>query len=315
MAIVISFILWINHTIDISNPDQTSVSSLAGLECPHTTARPVAVMLSSDAVARPLSGISQADMVIEMPVTPDGITRLMAVFQCQRPKEIGSVRSAREDFLPLVAGLKAIYAHWGGEATALERLNQHILDNINGLTYEGTVFYRKRGVKPPHNGFTSFKNLWDIADKLKYATHDQFVGYPHKTKLLGRTLANLVDTIAVPYNGEFAVIWHYDRATNSYLRKRDTQLELDRDNNQNVRASVVILMETTSQPIDIQYINIQTAGSGNARIFQDGVVVEGTWRKDSTSLDTKLLFIDKKGKEIPFTPGPIWIEIVTGSTQ
>ena len=65
-----------------------------------------------DPEARPLSGIGQADVIIEMPVTPNSVTRFMAVYQCQTPKEIGSVRSAREDFIPLAAGFNTIYAHW-----------------------------------------------------------------------------------------------------------------------------------------------------------------------------------------------------------
>src|SRR5437870_3059468 len=75
-------------------------SSIAGLKCDNAQRRPVAVMMPSDPEAKPLSGISAADLVMEMPVTPNGVTRFMAIFQCQTPKEIGSVRSAREDFIP-----------------------------------------------------------------------------------------------------------------------------------------------------------------------------------------------------------------------
>src|SRR3989344_6469508 len=63
-------------------------------------ARPFAVMLSSDKEARPLSGISQADIVFEMPVLDIGFTRIMAVYKCAYPKEVGSIRSSRMDFVP-----------------------------------------------------------------------------------------------------------------------------------------------------------------------------------------------------------------------
>src|SRR6185369_17960250 len=58
-------------------------SSIAGLNCDTAQRRPVAVMLASDPEARPLSGIGQADAVVEMPVTPNGVTRYMAIYQCE----------------------------------------------------------------------------------------------------------------------------------------------------------------------------------------------------------------------------------------
>lgn len=61
--------------------------------------RPIAVMLGNDPVARPLSGLSKAEMVIEMPVLINDITRLMAVYQVNSPSEIGGVRSARHNFI------------------------------------------------------------------------------------------------------------------------------------------------------------------------------------------------------------------------
>lgn len=316
LAVVVYFIFWLNHTIDVRNDGSRGpVGSLAGIRCQNAASRPVAVMLSSDEEARPLSGIGQADMVIEMPVAPNGITRMMGIFQCQRPEEIGSVRSAREDFIPLAAGLGAIYAHWGGEQGALERLNQKVIDNVNGLVYDGTVFFRKKGMDPPHNGFTSFTNLQGVISELGYATLDTFAGYPHKDAAAARSLANIVDTIDVPYPEKFAVSWHYDEKENRYLRTRSQKSEIDKITGQQVRAAVVILMETTSQDLSEMYISIETQGKGNARVFQDGVVIDGTWRKDSATLGSKLTFLGRDEKEIKFTPGPIWVEVVTGSTQ
>lgn len=159
--LTIVFIVWwnkeitINNGISIINKNETPRSLITELDCPSTEVRPIAVMLASDPEARPLSGISQADMVFEMPVDPTGITRFMAVFQCEKPKEIGSIRSARNDFIPLAASLGTIFAHWGGEHDALEKLDNHILDNIDALKYEGETFYRKAGTRPPHNGFTN----------------------------------------------------------------------------------------------------------------------------------------------------------------
>ena len=149
---------------------------LTGGECDNANDRLVAIMLSSDPEARPLSGIGQADIVFEMPVTPSGVTRMMAVFQCEQPKEIGSVRSARLDFVPLALGLDTIYAHFGGEHAVLAELDAGVIDNIDGLKYDGTTYYRKSSIPKPHNAFTNFELLKKIIGDLNYKNHNPFAG-------------------------------------------------------------------------------------------------------------------------------------------
>src|SRR5437867_1914787 len=118
----IGFSIVKNHGFSIGAGDTQAKkpSSIAGLDCDNSQRRPIAVMLESDIEGRPLTSIGQADLVIEMPVTPNGITRFMVVFQCQNPKEIGAIRSAREDFIPLATSFQSLYAHWGGEHGSLD---------------------------------------------------------------------------------------------------------------------------------------------------------------------------------------------------
>src|SRR3989344_2746761 len=184
LVFVVAFFVWWNKEITITglNPLKDTSgpkSSIAGLDCVNAERRPMAVMLAGDPETRPLSGLGQADMVFEMPVTPNGITRFMAVFQCEEPKEIGSIRSAREDFIPLAASLGAIFAHWGGEKEALDKLDGGIIENIDAMKYEGTVFYRKNSMPRPHNGFTTIDLLLDKAEALGYDSGDTFQGYAH----------------------------------------------------------------------------------------------------------------------------------------
>ena len=314
---VVIFIVWwnkeivISNGINIINKDEMSKSSITGLDCSSADVRPIAVMLASDLEARPLSGIGQADMVFEMPVDPTGITRFMAVFQCEKPKEIGSIRSARNDFIPLAAGLKTIYAHWGGEHGVLEKLDNHIIDNIDALKYEGETFYRKAGIRPPHNGFTNLDLLTKTAKNLKYDLKNSFSGYPHQKDNSKENLSNLAGQISVNYPGSHNVNWIYDPNKNLYSRLRDSSAEIDKDNGQIVKAGVVIVMNTTSKFLREQYISVDVQGEGGARIYQNGGLVSGRWKKDPARLESKLFFYDDSGKEIQFAPGKVWVEIVT----
>ena len=250
---------------------EKKISSISGEECENAGARPFAVMISSDAEARPLSGIGEADMVFEMPVVDNGFTRMMAVFQCGRPKEVGSVRSSRLDFVPLALGLDAIYAHFGGEQEVLEELNGGVIDNIDGLKYDGTYYFRKAGIPRPHNSFTNFDLLTEIATKLGYNLEGAKVSYPHDPPSRKATEGqeNYVEPPAV-FNKGFEVVWKYNKEANSYFRSRSGKAEMDKNTGEQVAVKNVVIMETTWSPINKDYIRVKTVGSGSATVYKDG---------------------------------------------
>lgn len=313
------FLFWFNSSFEVvnsgNNSDQViqgNVSSLTGESCEKYNKRPVAIMMAADPSARPLTGISQADMIFEMPVTPGAIPRFMAVFQCGSPKEIGSIRSAREDFVPLAAGLGALYAHWGGERDALEKLNSKIIENIDALKYDGTVFYRKKGVKPPHNGFTTLDNIYGVSEKLNYSLENKFEGYPRDNKNeTSKSLSNISNVIDINYPEPYNVRWVYDSQTSSYKRYRGGEPEIDKEIGNQVSVPVVVVMETRSKDLNKDYIAVETKGSGPVKIYQGGFYTSGTWKKNSDGISGKLYFYDDKNNEIKLRTGKIWIQIKT----
>lgn len=307
------FIAWWRHNIEVVGKTSESLSRLTGLPCPHSDRRPFAVMMASDPVARPLSGIGQADMVFEMPVTPDGVTRMMAVFQCSDPHDIGSVRSARDGFIPLAASLDAIYAHWGGEHGALEQLNSGILNNLDALKYEGTYFSRKASIKPPHNGFTSIDQLLEGAHALGYRLTTAFSGYEHQNSAPTANISNLATDISIPYPIPYDVRWVYDQQNKIYRRFRAGTPEIDAGTGQQVAVHAVAVLETTAQPLRDQYLTITIQGSGALTLYENGVAIHGVWRKDPLRLDSKLRFLDPQGKDIQMTPGTLWVSFVTAT--
>lgn len=316
---VIFWIWWRGADITITNDPGDSAknllpkSSISGISCDRYNRRPLAIMMASDPETRPLSGISEADLVFEMPVTPNGITRFMAVFQCFSPTEIGSIRSAREDFIPLAAGLDAIYAHWGGEREALARLNSHVINNVDGLKFDGTVFYRKKGIPMPHNGFTNLEKLSEQAKKFEYRLDNKFKGYVNGEVTAQRNLSNIAESIDIEYPHPYNAKWVYNQAKNEYDRFRGDKPETDRNNNSQVTAKVIIVMKTNSTYISKDYIRVATQGEGDALIYQNGIMQSGRWKKDPAILDSKLTFYGQDAKEITFLPGKKWIEIVVSS--
>lgn len=305
-----------NRSVSIGNnsqnnnqqQDKNGISPITGLKCENYNRRPIAVMLAEDPITRPLSGIADADLVIEMPVITGSITRMMAVFQCSSSDEIGSVRSARHDFIPLALGLDAIYAHWGGSHFAYEQLNKGIIDNIDAMVNPYEAYYRTPDKLEPHNGFTSMERLINAAQKLKYRMENKFSGYPHLKKInKGASNGKLV----IGYAGIYKVYYDYDKEDNVYRRWRNNLRETDKNTGNQVEASVVIAMRADSRMIEPpDYNDVDIEGEGEAIIYQNGTEIKGFWKKTGTYSNSKLIFFDSNNKEIEFTPGKIWIEII-----
>lgn len=296
-----------NFSITVSPGAEEKKSPISGLECDNYKRRPIAVMIADDPVARPASGIYFADLVVEMPVITGDITRMMAVFQCENPEKIGSIRSTRHDYIPLARGLDAILVHWGGSHYALNILKNKIMDNIDVLSSD-SFFWREPGFSSPNNGYSSMANILKAMSYFTYRQETNFSGYPHfipdnMEKKSGGILE-------IGYTNPYNVRYEYDPKTNSYFRWRGGIAEKDRLNGKQIEAKNIIVMRAFSRQLEKDYNDVDVEGEGRAVIYRNGDEIKGSWQKAKDNQTSKLYFFDEKGKEIEFVPGQIWIEIV-----
>lgn len=302
------------------------VSPISGLSCENWNQRPIAFMQPADVPARPLSGLSQADMVFEMSAVYGGITRLMGVYGCNRPEEIGSLRSARHDFVHIAKSLDAIYVHWGRADIEQfkEVLNSGIIDDMNcnndAGRSAGQYCYRnlnlERGVD---TGYAKFTEILEGIKTFEYRMEgNKFSGYPHQGEApidQRPNAGHLRVGYAKPYDAEY----DYDKASNSYFRTWGGIADTDRNNKQRIAPKNVVVLIADAAPIKVgeQYVNVQigdpwydTLDSGQAHYYFNGQQTEGTWKKDKSQIDSKLLFYDGNGQEVKFVPGQIWVDII-----
>jgi len=301
------------------------VSPISGLACENWNRRPMAVMQPADVPARPAAGLSDADMVIEMPVITATITRLMGIYICGNPDDVGSMRSARHDFVPIAKSLDAIFVHWGRSDIQLfkDNLNNGVIDDMNCNNDAGKsaeqYCYRKpasgtmRGVD---TGYAKFAKLLEGAKAFGYRMEGKFSGYAHQGEA---PLDQRPDTahLRVGFPGPYEVEYAYDKASNSYLRIWGNVPDYDRNNKKRLAPKNVVVLTAISEQIEGQYNNVQlgdpwydTSDSGEARYYINGKEILGTWKKDKSSIDSKLLFYDGNGQEIQFVPGQIWVEVL-----
>ncbi len=310
------------------------VSPISGLPCDNWKRRPLAVMQPGDVQARPAAGFSEADMVIEMPVITASVTRLMGVYLCNTPKEVGSMRSARHDFIHLAKGLDAIFTPWGRSESHTDSdpvglaqgiLNRNEVDNINCNADAGksanlcsdNPCFRKEGMsRGVDSGYAVPEKFYKCAEELGYRMESNFSGYAHGTEIDASERPSR-GILKVKFAGDYAVQYDYDKETNTYLRTWGKVPDKDRNNGERIAPKNIVVMIARSDQIEGQYNNVQLgdpwydeSDSGEARYFMNGQEKVGTWKKDKSDIASKLTFLDENGEEVKFVPGQIWVEIL-----
>jgi hypothetical protein len=299
------------------------VSPITGLPCENWDRRPLAVMTAADVAARPSAGLSQADMVIEMPVITASVTRLMAVYICNTPPEVGSMRSSRHDFIHLARGFDAIYAHWGGSIFALEKIDDGAIENLNcnddGGQPANVCCFRKEGMdRREDTGYARPDELYACAERFGYQTEarGQFGGYPHKPDASLEERPDFA-SLRVAFAGSYAVSYDYNKETNAWERVWGGVPDVDRNNEERLAPKNVVVMIAESQQIEGQYNNVElgdpwydTVDSGDAFYYMNGQEMKGSWEKDRLDASSKLRFLNENGEEVEFVPGQIWVEIL-----
>lgn len=288
--------------------EATTTSGLSGVACAHPDRRAIGVMLAGDPINRPISGFSQADMVWELPVLASNVTRLLAVYQCGEPADIGSVRSARHDYLFLAAGIDAIIGHWGGSYHALNRIAAGEFQTINALTNPFNAYFRKDHLPAPYNGFTTYERLWNALQKLGYRTTTEFKGYEFKDDAPAAERP-AGGTLSIGWPGAFRVHYEYDPATNRYVRFWAGVKQVDFADKQVVAPSVVVVMRATNGFADGPggYNEVGIEGEGDVTVYQDGTAIPGRWRKNELQKKDPVHFLNEQGQEIVFTRGQVWV--------
>ena len=323
-----------NGSLEKEIKNDGPVSPISGLACDNWNRRPIAVMQPGDITARPAAGFSEADMVIEMPVITSSVTRLMAIYACNTPPEVGSMRSSRHDFIHLAKGLDAIFTPWGRSEShsgsdpiglAQGILDRNEVDNINCNQDAGkssnlcstSPCFRKEGIaRGVDSGYGRPAGFFECAKELGYRLENQFGGYPHQDEI---SLDERIKSghLRVAFGGPFAVEYDYDRESNSYLRTWGNVEDTDRNNGNRIAPKNIAVLFARSDQIEGQYNNVQLgdpwydeSDSGEAFYYFNGQEKQGSWKKDKSRIDSKLTFYDESGQEIKFVPGQIWVEIL-----
>jgi hypothetical protein len=271
-----------------------------------------AVQVENMVDARPLSGIARANLVYET-LAEAGITRLLAIYTADDSvSEIGPVRSARPYFVDWASEFGALYAHSGGSPEALSLIPSYNVLDLNEFA-NGKYFWRSSARYAPHNLYTSTERL-NNAFTAKNGAAENFTSWLFKDETPVDARPEEEKRIKIYFStNTYEADWQYSRDSNDYLRYEGGLIQQDRDGKE-VRAKNIAVQFTSISVIDdVGRKKIDTIGSGQASIFQDGIRIDGTWKKDAKGKRTK--FYDSTGAEIKFNPGVTWVEVAPTGTK
>lgn len=281
--------------------------------------RPVAIAINNqDGMRCHQTGLDKADIVYETYVE-GGITRTLAIFKDVTVLgEVGSIRSARYDFVDLACSNDATYIHAGVDYTYCEPyMNKLGLDDIN-LLENAYYSYTHRN----DNGHLLEHTLYSTGEKLRKMLKDKGWRMTVKDTHSGnwqnfkQTPSALPGGAATELNITFSELYKdhfkYDAQKGSYIKDthRNNQKHQPAYTEELAFDNVVVLYTTVADRGDGYRVAVGLK-SGSGYYFSQGTYQEINWEKGSTYDSFK--FTDKEGNPLSYNPGNSWVCLVSQS--
>ena len=274
--------------------------------------RPIAVMIDNHDDAWPQAGLQRAYMVYEI-IVEGGETRLMALFKgADDVEKIGPVRSARHYFIDYAMENDAIYTHFGESPQASSDIKKYSIAEIDGISEDGTTFWRVKDKAAPHNAVTSMKNLIQSAKNKNYrmtSSEDSVLNYVTDE-------VNLEDgqgavSVTIPHSQLQTVKYEYDEENKVYERYARGKEQVDWDTDEPITVKNIIITfcdnYTLSDVENKGRQGIKNIGTFNGYYITNGKAIRIKCIKNAR--DEQTVYQDLNGKEIDVNDGNTFVHI------
>jgi hypothetical protein len=284
-----------------------SPSSPPPLRSPFTGERvsslkPVlAVKIDNSALARPPTGLTNADIVYVLPVE-GGLSRLMAIFSSHYPAVAGPVRSARQDDLTLLRQFgRPGFAYSGATPRLLRYIHRtgRIVDLYAGTT---SGYYRNWNRAEPYNLYAHPRDLRATAAGASTA-HD--IGFRFGPPPPGGRARRSV-SVSYPASS-FRFTW--SAAKGRWLVSMDGAPAVSPRGVQ-LSAATVVIQRTAVRTSRFREQGrrppfARSTGSGRALILRNGQAWAGHWSRPTARGGTT--FTTASGGPMTFARGHVWV--------
>ncbi len=291
-------------TTSTLGPEGTSlINGLPVADATLLDRRVLAVKIDNHPLARPQSGIDQADMVIELMV--EGITRFVTIWHESDSDYLGPNRSGRPTEAELLPAFNEPTFTISGAQGWVQLLIRDAGVNLIKELSPGTFRISER--RAPHNLYVNTYQLRETADSRGFPDNPptgpiwEFGELPSD--------AQPASSVSIDFAGN-SVVWDWDEAQGLWLRTASSRESMVRSQDgEETRVGVPVMVALYTE----QYSNnglpsSHTLGEGRAFVFANGEYVEGTWTRDEAT--DWFTLTDESGAVIPVPPGKIWVSLV-----
>ena len=282
----------------------------------ESNTRPFAVVVNNATVAvKVQQGLQKAYMVYEIPVEGN-MTRLLAFYKDIDDLKIGTIRSARHNFLDYVFEQDAIFVHWGWSHYAKDQIKQLNVESLNGL-YD-TAFWRENpeGLAIEHTGYTSIKKSRDLAKEKGFSLTSNkglVLNYSLQEVNLNEG-GEIANKIYIPSSNVSNTSYEYDNDKKVYLRSVNGNKHLDYLTKEQYTAKNIIIQKiNTKMASDNYYWELETIGSGEGIYITNGYAIPIKWSKSDRKAKTIYTYLN--GEEVKLNDGNTYIQLQSNNQK
>ncbi len=280
----------------------------------ETDKRPIAVMIDNDGPSsRPQIGLEDAYVLYEA-IVEGGASRIMALFKDAKDiTKVGPVRSSRHYFLDYALEHDAIYCHAGWSPKAANDIKALGVNNINGVTSDGSVFYRDSTYDNTwHNLYTTLNKTYEYAkDKKEYRTKTETKVFSYNEKDFDIEEGQDALEIGLPYSTMYQVNYKYDANSKLYTRYIGQREHMSQTGKALTAKNIIVCKVKNYDLNDGEgkgRQNLDTVGSGEGYYITNGKMMGITWNKSSRT--AKTVYKNALGEDIVLNPGNTYVQIM-----
>lgn len=286
----------------------------------------LAVQIDNHPQARPARNLSNADLVVEVPVEGD-TTRFAAIYLCRATDGLtGPIRSGRYYVIDLWQDLGVLPIGFGASPPTLQRFAAAGTPYVNGITGAWPWFRRAGTYRAPHNVYGDLEAMRaalgsggaidSLAAKVG-ALRPQFT-FDSDARLAG---GHAVAAVEIRTNSFWRFGWSWDAATRRWARQDGGKAVTDEVTGAPLTVSHVLVQLVTQEvvygdpdpggnPRRLQHL----VGEGEGVLYSGGRAFAVHWSRPTAADGTHWTYADS-GAEVVLLPGVIWWEIVPVSAS
>jgi hypothetical protein len=273
-------------------------------------ARPtVAIKVTNDGNAYPLSGLEEAEIVFEE-LIEGGSTRFMAVYHCTDAEKVGPVRSARAVDPAIMTPMARILGYSGQNAPVLAALEaSNIVRVTEDTPGEAIARFPRTGYSFEHTLYASTREVRKIGREHH---NEPPPGATFEFGALPDEGSRRATAVVIDFSGNTSV--RYDWQDGKWLRSEGgrpmitelgTQIGVDNVLIEEHRITLSSIVDSAGNPsVEIA----DPIGSGRAMLLRDGRSFRGRWSRES--VESAVRFTTRGGDEMVLAPGTTWVALV-----